>query len=400
VLLLAGCRLHFDEVALRDDGGRPASACAFGGGSHDRTEARPDGRIGLVPGEVTGTYTTPVCAWSGATRSLIVVPAAPYGKPLPTTSEIDYPGGNLDATALVGLWHLDGPLGPIADDSPIDEASNASAGVARNSNGAGMAYAASVFGAGLECDGLDDYVEIAPNPAWQTFDQVTLQAWASAGYTGPSSQFMRLVSYWVAGDTLGSTFQLSHFPSGAILFMVKELANSFWAGGGDWQQTSGTWHHLVGVYDGVEVALYVNGVDQMRVAFSGPLEQRTGALYFCQGGSGTAPPVYQYHGAIDEVAIWNRALSADEVRALHARGAAAIGVQIRACADPACTGVAFVGPDGTPGTSYSEAASTSPALATFDLSAVPAAPYLQIATTLSRTSGAVDPELVDVIVAR
>jgi hypothetical protein len=66
----------------------------------------------------------------------------------------------------------------------------------------------------------------------------------------------------------------------------------------------------------------------------------------------------------------------------------------------ACSGEPFVGPDGTPTSFYSEATSTASELATFDLASVPAAPYLQIAVTLTRSDTNVDPEVVDVIVFR
>lgn len=64
----------------------------------------------------------------------------------------------------------------------------------------------------------------------------------------------------------------------------------------------------------------------------------------------------------------------------------------------ACSGESFVGPDGTAATFFSEAGRTEPALAAFDLSGVPPAPYLQVTVTLQRANAGVDPELVDVIV--
>jgi hypothetical protein len=77
--------------------------------------------------------------------------------------------------------------------------------------------------------------------------------------------------------------------------------------------TYGPWYHFVGVYDGTTVHLYVNGVEEINAPFSGTLLQTTAPL--CIGRYGTADePV---NGLVDEVRLYNRALSATDVQTLY-----------------------------------------------------------------------------------
>ncbi len=84
------------------------------------------------------------------------------------------------------------------------------------------------------------------------------------------------------------------------------------------QVTDNRWHHLAVTFDGKNIACYIDGVEQSRaVRHSGPLKKDDWDL--CIGNSavdyGTGE-FLAYDGLIDEVRIYNRALSPDEVKAL------------------------------------------------------------------------------------
>ena len=83
----------------------------------------------------------------------------------------------------------------------------------------------------------------------------------------------------------------------------------------------GKWHLAVGIYDGSTVRLYVDGVQVgSGTPWSGSLEYLlpdSNDLYI--GNYPSCSP-HWFLGAIDNVMIWNRALSASEVRALVPAG--------------------------------------------------------------------------------
>ncbi len=81
-----------------------------------------------------------------------------------------------------------------------------------------------------------------------------------------------------------------------------------------------TWHHIVGVYDGTNATLYVNGVSVSSVALSRPFVGNPKQPLEI----GTASPFGRsFNGLVDEVAIYTNALTAAEVLAHYQNGISA-----------------------------------------------------------------------------
>ncbi len=113
--------------------------------------------------------------------------------------------------------------------------------------------------------------------------------------------------------------------------------------------TTGVWHHVVGTYSqGGVVNIYIDGVKGTPSATSAGTLLTSGSIVL----SNAATNANVYVGYLDELAIYNRALSLREVQD-HYRGQA---VQFQVAAKNVDTGwVAgdFVGPDGTVNTFFS-----------------------------------------------
>jgi large repetitive protein len=78
------------------------------------------------------------------------------------------------------------------------------------------------------------------------------------------------------------------------------------------------WHHLVGVYDGQRVALYVDGALDKAVTASGPIALNTEPLWL--GKSAAARPQF-FNGALDDVRLFRCGLSEEEIKRLYREGA-------------------------------------------------------------------------------
>ena len=83
----------------------------------------------------------------------------------------------------------------------------------------------------------------------------------------------------------------------------------------------GAWQHVACAADGAQMRVYRNGLEVATVATPASLlASPPQALAIAAKLSGTVPDSY-WHGWIDDLALWNRALSGSEVQLLHAAGA-------------------------------------------------------------------------------
>lgn len=78
---------------------------------------------------------------------------------------------------------------------------------------------------------------------------------------------------------------------------------------------TGSWHHVVGTFDGHTLAVYIDGSRATTSAVSGTIRPSTGTNLMI--GADPIDPARKFTGAIDEVRVYKRALSAGEVAALY-----------------------------------------------------------------------------------
>ncbi len=79
-----------------------------------------------------------------------------------------------------------------------------------------------------------------------------------------------------------------------------------------------TWYHVVGVYDGSFTRLYVNGAsDATAVAASGSLGTANRQFYIGCGSNNPNGQRNYFDGSIDDVRVYNRALTSGEVTTLY-----------------------------------------------------------------------------------
>jgi fibronectin type 3 domain-containing protein len=99
------------------------------------------------------------------------------------------------------------------------------------------------------------------------------------------------------------------------------------------QVNDGKWHHLVATYGDSTIKMFVDGALAGTLNYTGGMLANTQDLIIGNRVSLDLP----FHGSIDEVGIWSRALSDTEVKQLYQRGANRILLQARTCSAADCS---------------------------------------------------------------
>jgi len=153
----------------------------------------------------------------------------------------------------------------------------------------------------------------------------TAEFWMKGGRDQPEPLCAQVEKSHGFVDSTGWAFQADS-KSGAALFHIG-------AGGGGASSFSGVvaavdvldnvFHHVAGSWDGSTIRLYVDGVLQGAAALSTPSNNiRPLNLGFAAGGGS---PQRFFRGQIDELSIYNRALSGAEIASIFNAGAAGKG---------------------------------------------------------------------------
>ena len=160
-------------------------------------------------------------------------------------------------------------------------------------------------------NGVNDYVNCGNDTMLNPTDAITVELWAKVdGVAMGESLYAPMIrrnnTYLLRVDkgTIGVTFN----------FFI--YSGTGWEPGtySVYQFAFGVWHHIVGTYDRQHVRIYVNGKLNGSSA-------KTGAIYI--SGGNTVIGFWNnefFPGLIDEVRVYNQALSAEEIRNLYFAG--------------------------------------------------------------------------------
>jgi len=168
------------------------------------------------------------------------------------------------------------------------------------------------YGKAIQMTGEADHVEVAHSDSLVLKEGVTFMTWSliekwegggdqwidkgahSAKGTGCGIMVHGAANfYFMLGD--GGARQDLTFPAGGTVPSGKE------------------WHHIAGTYDGKEMIAYGDGEPFGDKKASFPLNCTADMTLYI--GGGVDRPQYVFDGALDEVAIFSRALSQAEIKA-------------------------------------------------------------------------------------
>ena len=213
------------------------------------------------------------------------------------------------ASNLVGYWKFDEGAGTTVSDSSGNGNNGSIVG--------GPSWVQGHSGSALQFDGVDDHVDIPDSPSLDV-RRITIEAWVKPDV---NDQLANIVSKWKGGSPGQRSYNLDLGSSNPPSFYPRKAASCTSTDGeGDTEVhlvgTSdipvGVWTHIAATYDGSVMKIYVNGQLESSLPQTGDIFAGTARLFIADADDGTS---LLFDGAIDEVKIYDRALTAGEIQA-------------------------------------------------------------------------------------
>lgn len=165
-------------------------------------------------------------------------------------------------------------------------------------------------------DGIDDYVFCTADNRSIT-DKFTISVWIKSTSTGSIRSIVNKYD-----ETNGYLFRM--YSAGAVTLSGRDGSGDYISSGaGSSDVNDGLWHHLIGKVDVNTWQLWVDGI--MKASYTSPSVTANFAcdepLVFGYSPIGDLQsPDWYFNGKIDDVAIYNRALSSNEIDLLKEFG--------------------------------------------------------------------------------
>jgi hypothetical protein len=205
---------------------------------------------------------------------------------------------------LIAYWKMDEAEGSIAEDAAGDND--------------GIVYGEpqwrpddGVKAGALSLDGVDDYVstDFIIDPSLGAFSVFT---WIKGGAPGQviisQSDGTGTGETWIGIDALGGKLMTGLVPPPVGRYVPQPLISES-------NIIDGQWHHIGFVWDGAYRFLYADGIEVARdTSAQNPPKSATGGLYI--GVCKNLEEGSFFSGLIDDIRIYNVALSAEEIEAL------------------------------------------------------------------------------------
>jgi hypothetical protein len=177
----------------------------------------------------------------------------------------------------------------------------------------GASFDTGKVGQAFNFDGSNDYVNVPDSNTLDGMSELTVDAWLKREQFGTLQ--MIVVKGQLNGDDT-SSYGLWFDPANndRVSWAVDTTTGLNTVVSSQSIIDNTTFHHIVGTYKDGEIALYIDGVLGQSAPLSGTVRDTSDPLTFGKRSHPTAPDYFG--GLIDEVEIFNRALSESEIQAI------------------------------------------------------------------------------------
>ncbi|MEW8506888.1 MAG: LamG-like jellyroll fold domain-containing protein [Candidatus Thiodiazotropha sp.] len=203
----------------------------------------------------------------------------------------------------------------------FNDNANDSSGYENNGNEqGGLFYTTGVEGSAANFNGQTTYIEVPDAPSLDFTTAFSINAWIRVA--GDTGQSQRIISKWTIGSPSSpEQNEFSFAIDGQSGALTNDSLNFSYANDTHHivdmgNLSDGNWHMATATYDGNNSRLYIDGrlVGEMTAGLTA--QNGTNPMYIGGGASTSPMPAYIFNGQIDELKIYNRAITSNEVQDL------------------------------------------------------------------------------------
>ena len=210
------------------------------------------------------------------------------------------------------------PAGQLIANLKMDEGSGTtltdSSSFANNATTTGNpTWVTGVNGQALKLNGTSQYATVPDNVSLDITAAITLAAWIKPEKL--ATQY--IIKKAISGSTNG--YELSLSSGGQVFFRFNQASSADTyklSSVASYPRNGTTWMHVAATYDGSVIKLYINGIENTSKTLTSGPPISANALVLSIGAQSDGTSKFQ--GAVDNVQIYSKALSASEISALAA----------------------------------------------------------------------------------
>jgi hypothetical protein len=212
---------------------------------------------------------------------------------------------------LVGWWPFNGNANDESGNGNNGTVNGATLTTDRNGNVNSAYY----------FDGVNDFIQISNNPSLEPSNSITIAAWVFIE-TNPSDNFPAIISKeagiypgYVSYALICGNAGYNQLGDPGMLVTTNTV-------GYHWTGVTGAsllnqWVFVTGVYNGSYMNIYHNGNLATSIPVSGTIQYQNYLLTIARSMANSTSVFSYFNGKIDDIAIFNRALTQQEITALY-----------------------------------------------------------------------------------
>ena len=217
--------------------------------------------------------------------------------------------GTGELAGLIGWWKLDETSGrDVADSSGNGNIGKILSGEPRWQTSGGKIDGALLF------DGKGDFVHLANESNFDFTGEVTVTAWIKVNRF--DKEWQTIVA---KGDSAWRLQRNQNTNALEFACTGLQIPNGSQYGGlyGNKAVNDGKWHHVAGLYDGEKMYIYIDGIVDVSQPASGAIATSDHPVFI---GENVEMKGRLWNGLIDDVRVYNYALSEGQITALYNEG--------------------------------------------------------------------------------